>query len=161
MATGPQPIQSLAAGVAPIGSLAAAPLGVLWYGLMVKPWTALGLVSPDHPRQAWALAQALVQTAALPSDLLKAVSVLDASPGRGEAIARAVTQSKVQASGHRARFVLATDGPLTNPVALGVLGSCDAVLLVLSAGKTLVPRARRTLDLIGPERVLGAVFLEE
>lgn len=161
IATGPQSLAALAGGVAPAAPLGGSPLSILWYGLMVRPWTTLGVVSPDDPKGAWALAQALVETAALPSDVLKAVSVLDATPGRAEAISRAVTPSKVQASGQRARFVLATDSPLINPVALGVLASCDAVLLVISRGKSLLPAARSTLELIGPERVLGAVFLED
>ncbi|HET9157407.1 MAG TPA: hypothetical protein VFN91_12110, partial [Myxococcaceae bacterium] len=142
IATKPQSFSALTGGAAPAAPLASSPLSVLWYGLMLKPWTTLGMVSPDDPNGAWALAQALVETAALPSDVLKAVSVLDATPGRAEAISRAVAPSKVQASGQRARFVLATDSPLSNPVALGVLASCDAVLLVVHAGKSLLPLAR-------------------
>jgi len=162
IATGPQSLPAVADGVASVAPLASTPLSVLWYGLMLKPWTTLGVVSPDDPNEAWALAQALVQTAGLPSDVLKAVSVLDATPGRAEAISRAVAPSKIQASGQRAaRFVLATDSPLINPVALGVLTSCDVILLVIRRGKSLLAAATRTLEIIGPERVLGAVFVEE
>ena len=143
-----------------LGLPSTSPLSVLWYSLMMKPWTTLGLVSPDDPGSAWALAQSLVKIASLPPEELKAVSVLQATPSRAQAIARSVAPRKVKASGQAVRFVLATDSPLDNPVALGVLASCDAVVLVLGQGRSRIPDARRTLDLIGHERILGAVFAE-
>ena len=103
--------------------------------------------------------QTLVQTSGLPPESIRAVSVLDASAERAAAISHAVNPKKVKASGQR--VVLATDSPLVNPVAIRVLGSCDAVLLLVDQGRSVIPDARRTHDLIGPERVLGAVFVQE
>jgi hypothetical protein len=72
-----------------------------------------------------------------------------------------IAPRRVTASGHRVRFVVATDSPLDNPVALGVLAACDAVILVPNQGRAHIRDARRTLDLLGPDRVLGALFAEE
>jgi hypothetical protein len=128
---------------------------------MVRPWSTLGIVSPEDPQRAWTLVQRLVETARLPPEELKALSMLDATARRATAIAHALKPKKVKTSAPRVRILLATDSPLLNPVAIRVLGSCDAVLLLLGQGRSRIPEARQTLTLIGPERVVGAVFALE
>jgi hypothetical protein len=105
--------------------------------------------------------QTLARTARLPEHELKAVNVLDVSAERATAICHAVSPKKVKRSPQKSRFILATDSPLVNPVAIRVLGSCDAVLLLIGHGRSHIADARRTMTLIGPERVLGAVFARE
>jgi hypothetical protein len=53
---------------------------------------------------------------------------------------------------------VATDSPALNPAALAVLTACDAVLLLVQEGRTPIPGARRLIELIGRQRLIGAVL---
>jgi hypothetical protein len=134
-------------------------LGSIWYGLAVRPWTTLAVVAPDDAQKSWRLARAMVEVAGQTPQTLKAVNVLDASVERAAAITHAVFPKKTKAPSERMRMILAVDSPLRNPVSLGLLTSCDAVLIVLERGTSKLPDARRILELVGHDRFIGAVFV--
>jgi hypothetical protein len=71
------------------------------------------------------------------------------------------TQVSSQAESTRAvvppEFVVALDSPTVNPLAIGVMAACDSALLLSLRGQTTIPGARRTIELIVHERLLGAV----
>jgi hypothetical protein len=132
-------------------------LSSLLYSLLIRPWTSLAIVSPDDGDRSWRLAQKLAEAAQqshYPS--LRAVDLLDLNPERASAIAHAV--SKVTALGERKRFVIAIASPAENPIAIRVLGACEAALLVLQRGRSRIPDAQRTVELVGRDRLIGAVL---
>jgi len=59
------------------------------------------------------------------------------------------------------QFVVALDSPIVNPLAIGVITACDSALLLLLREQTTIPSARRTIELIGRERLLGAVIASD
>jgi hypothetical protein len=84
--------------------------------------------------------------------------VLAVTEARATAMAHALSPAKLRAAAASQRYLLATDNPLLNPAALGVIAACDGVLLLLQEGRTAIPRARRLVEFIGRERLMGAVL---
>ncbi len=132
-------------------------LGTLLYSLVVRPWASLAIVSPDDGEQAWRLAQKLAaaaQQSHYPS--VKAVNLLGLTTERAAGIAHAI--SKVTALGERKRFVIAVPSPAENPIAIRVLTACEAALLVIQRSRSRIPEVKRTVELVGRDRLIGAVL---
>lgn len=115
------------------------------------------MVVPAHPGgSALSAARAILDAASAfpeagPLHLVDATSVDDASaPGLVEAM-------KSRASEGRAVVALAS--PLSHPAGLRVAHAAEAALLAVPLGDTGLPAARRTVELIGHARFLGAVTL--
>ena len=165
MASDPRDIKT--AGPEPIepagnrrGSNGAPPKAVcvLWYRLAGLQWRTLAVVAPGNGPGAWRIAQALVEVTEKRPRLLKAVNAIDASLERLAAVAHALSSETLVAAADRPRFVLAVDSPLENPAAIGLLSTCDAVVLLLERQRTRIPDAQRILELVGRERFIGAVL---
>ncbi len=153
----PEPV----AGEAGLGRSAGAPpqeVSALWYRLVDLPWRTLAVVAPGNAPRAWRLAQALVEVARDRPRLLRAVNAVDASLERVAAVAHVLSPEKLKATQDRTRFIVATDSPLERPAAIGLLSTCDAVVLLLQRRRTRIPDGRRILELVGPERFIGAVL---
>jgi hypothetical protein len=133
----------------------------LWRVLRVRPWTTLAVVSPDDGAHAWQLVQLLVASAGpTQRPVLKAVNFLDVTASRAGSVSQALAAGNFAESGERMRFVVASPGPVANPVALSVLGVVDAVVLLLELGKSQLPVASSSATLAGRERLLGVVLLK-
>lgn len=130
----------------------------LWCRLEGLSWRTLAVVAPGDGGRAWRLAQALVQVAEKRPRRLKPVNVTRASVERMGAVTRVLVPEKLLAAADRTRFVLAVDSPLENPAAIGLLSGCDAVVLLVEQMRTRIADAQRILDLVGPERFVGAVL---
>jgi len=132
-------------------------ISALWHLLIVRPWTSLAVISADDGMRSWRLVEKLVEVAKQAQyGALKPVNILELSPERVTAVANAV--SKVSSLGERKRFVIAIDSPLENPMALRILSVCDAVILVLEKGRSSIPESQRIVEMVGRERLIGAVL---
>ena|SRR5262249_22845826 len=133
-------------------------VSALWYVLRERPWRTLALVAPGNGSRAWRLARELREAEGDPRQPLHLVNALEASVGRVAAVADALSPKKLESTPGRKRFIVAVDSPLENPVTIGLLSTCDAVVLLLQRRGTRIPDARRILELVGPERFIGAVL---
>ena len=133
-------------------------VGALYNALTAREWMSLAVVSSEEGERAWWLVQALEQIAIRAYAPFRALNVLGVTEARATAMAHALSPAKLRAAGASQRYLLATDSPLLNPAALGVITSCDGVLLLLQEGQTSIPLARRLVDFIGRERLMGAVL---
>ena len=154
---GPEPIEAVGNRRGSVGAPAKA-VSALWYRLADFQWRTLAVVAAGNGPGAWRIARALVEVAGERPRLLKAVNAIDASLERLAAVAHALSPEKLVAATVRTRFVLAVDSPLENPASIGLLSICDAVVLVLERRRTRIPDAQRILQLVGPERFIGAVL---
>ncbi len=57
------------------------------------------------------------------------------------------------------RAIIAIQPVVDEPLGVAVAQAADAVVVCVAMGKSRVPAVRRTIDLIGAERVIGAVLL--
>ena len=128
----------------------------LWFSLTRKPWRSLAAVPAGEGGDTLALCRSLAELggafggAPLP--------VLDGTSLDLEAAA-ALTHS-LGAQEVAGRRLVALEALTMNPLGIPVCLACDGVLLVIRGGATTVEEARRTIELIGRDHVLGSVLDE-
>lgn len=131
----------------------------LWYSLLPRAWTCLALVSPEQTRSTWHLARGLAELGT--QTLGRLVEPVDATELDLHRVAsithRLAPRGHVQ-SANTSQFIVGLDSPIDNPLAIGVLAACDTVLLLVRKGTTTIPRARRTLEIVGRDRMAGVVL---
>jgi hypothetical protein len=57
------------------------------------------------------------------------------------------------------QVVVAIQPVVVEPLGVAIAQAADAVILCLELGKTRIESARRTMELIGPDRIAGAFLL--
>jgi hypothetical protein len=143
--------------ITPLGTVSPRGIGPLFQILTARDWLTLAVVSAEAGSRAWWLVQALEQIAFQAHQPLRALNVLEVTVARATAMAHALSPAKLR-DGEGRRYLLATDSPAINPASLGVLTACDGVLLLIQEGRTRIPSARRLVELIGRQRLIGAVL---
>jgi hypothetical protein len=131
----------------------------LWYRLLSRPWFCLVVVSPDQTPKTLHLAHSLAEFGTLHQR--RPVEVIDAQQldlERAAAIAHMVEPEPGARPVADPRFVMALASPLVNPIAIGLLTASDAVLMLLEKGVTRMPQARKIIEIVGRERLVGAVL---
>ena len=136
-------------------------VSALWYRLGGIPWSTLAVVAPGNGAGAWRIALALVDVAEKVPRPLRSVNAIDANLDRLAAVGELLAAETLEAAVERPRFVLAVDSPLENPATIGLLSICDAVVLLVERRRTRIPDGQRILELVGPERFIGAVLYPE
>lgn len=140
-----------------VGQSSPSGVAALFHAVVAQDWLSLAVVSAEGGERAWWLVQALEQIGAQGPRPLRTLNVLGVTVARAAAMAHALTPGKLRA-GAPQRYLVATDSPVLNPASLEVVMACDAVLLLLEEGRSRIPAARRLVDLIGRERLMGAVL---
>lgn len=127
----------------------------LWYATLRKrSWTSL-VVAPAHPGgSTYEIANALAEAGLICER--RAVKLIDAREAPlGEA--SAVISEMVNHAVSRGRVIAAVGSVLTNQVGIPIATAADAVLLCVEMGRTDLASARRTIELIGAEKIIGCV----
>jgi hypothetical protein len=128
----------------------------LWTGLRRRPWSTLAVL-PAHPGgSVLAAAQAVVDAGA--ANQSAPISVIDAERATADAVPGLLAQAKQRAA-DGALVVIALGSPLSQPELIPLALGTDAALLCFALGVSDFASARETLDLLSPERVVGAVTL--
>jgi hypothetical protein len=137
----------------------------MWFGLARMRWTSLVLVPADEGESAAALATSLAEVGRrlrdAPITFMILADAIDyssageiiaavASPGKGES---ALT---VAPSG---RVIAAIQPVIVEPLGLALTEAADAVVVCIHLGRTRLSAARQTIELIGRERVAGALLI--
>lgn len=133
-------------------------LGVLWYYLARREWTTLALVSSDDDDAASRLARALVELAGTHHGVLEVRDVSELRLQVAAAMKQEASEGGPAADGRPWRFLLPIKSVLDNPHAEELLQACDTVVLLLEKGRSRLPEALSAVDLVGHERLLGAVL---
>jgi hypothetical protein len=131
----------------------------LWYLLLSRRWSCLALVCPERTSRTLRLARDLSEFGT--RHRRRPIEVIDAQEldmERASAIARRIEAKGDLRRLDESRFIVAVDSPIANPSAIEVLDASDAVVLVVEKGVTAIPEARRIVEIVGRERLVGAVF---
>lgn len=83
-----------------------------------------------------------------------APEIVDADGADGE------PGSDVLALAPTARLVIAIPAVVSEPLGLAATSSADAIVLTIEMGRTRIADARRTIELIGRERIVGCFFVK-
>jgi hypothetical protein len=131
----------------------------LWHRLLLlRPWSCLAVVSPERTPKTLRLARSLAELGTqLRRHPIELVEGMELDLERANVIAHLV-EPRSSLAPAEPRFVVALDSPIVNPVAIAVLAATDAVLLLLERGVTGIPQARRIVEIVGRERLAGAVL---
>jgi hypothetical protein len=140
-----------------VGNGSPSGVSALFHALVAQDWVSLAVVCAEVGERAWWLVQALEQIAAQGPRPLRTLNVLGVTVARAAAMAHALAPGNLRAAAPQ-RYLVATDSPVLNPASLEVVMACDAVLLLLEEGRTRIPAARRLVEIIGRERLMGAVL---
>lgn len=126
----------------------------LWFAALRKDWASLA-VMPAHPEgSVEGVAQALAQVARLHKD--EQVKVISARGADLAATSRLIIDMTTHvAQGGLCLVVL--DSVLTNPAGIPLALAADAALLCVELGEADSESARRTVELVGATRFVGAV----
>ncbi len=134
----------------------------LWFRLSRQNWASVVLVPADAGGSAAIIARALADvskwlrdgpvTLFVMSDPLDYASVaqitgLPAPPGS-------------QVDGGLGRVIIAVQPVIVEPLGLAVTQAADAVILCIEMGQTHLAAARRTIELIGRERITGCLLVK-
>jgi len=137
----------------------------LWFGLARIHWTSLVLVPADEGESAAALATSLAEVGrrlrdAPVSFLILADAIDYASAGKIIAAVASVGKGESALTVEPAGKVIAAIQPVVvEPLGLAITDAADAVVLCIQVGRTRIAAARRTIDLIGRDRVAGALLI--
>lgn len=159
------------------GALPSRELQELWFATRRRPWRSLVVVPASPGRSALPIALALAEVGGVIR--MSPVQLVDASGmdlNRIAVLAMDITgepagSSWTSGSGGPSReigssryhderaMIVAIDSVLANPLAVPLALAADAVLLMVEYGATDLASAHHTLELIGRERVVGAVLV--
>ncbi len=128
----------------------------MWLSLMSGGWSSLVVVPTDPEFSARVVTGALAEVAAY-HDLgpFQIIDALGASPAVGEQLAQQL--ASVVASGSRA--VAAVDSLMQSLGGVPLVRDAEAALLVVRLGSSNFDYVQSTIDVIGRERIIGAVTL--
>jgi hypothetical protein len=126
----------------------------LWPRLADGGWGSLAVVPCDPAGNAAEIARALAEVG---TRLGEAPVVAVAAEALDYASARDLLE--LQRRTASTRVVLALPPVLVEPLGLAVARAADAVLLTVVRGRTRLADVRRTVELVGRERLLGCVLV--
>jgi hypothetical protein len=129
----------------------------LWFATLKKEWSSLAVL-PSHPGgSAVPIAKALARVAALQKDA--AIKVFSAENTDLASASRLI----VEMTSHVAQgglAIIALDSVISNPAGIPVVLAADAALLCVQLRAADVDSGRRTLELLGEAKFVGAVSYE-
>ena len=137
----------------------------LWFTLARLPWRTLVMVPTDEGASAVEVAAALADVGRRlrsgpvtflllsgPMDYAAAGKIVQAVGGRRDAERPEDRQGE-------GRLIIAIPPVVGEPLGLAVTEVADAVVLCVQQGESRMRAAERTLELVGRERVVGALML--
>ena len=137
----------------------------LWFALARIPWTSLALVPADEGGSSAAIATSLAEVGrrlrdvpvtffvmADPIDYASAGNIIAAVASTGKS-GSAITVAPT------GKVIVAIQPVIVEPLGLAVTGGADAVVLCIDVGRTRLAAARRTIELIGRDRIAGALLV--
>jgi hypothetical protein len=128
----------------------------LWFSLQSRAWSTLAIVPTDVGTGVTEIAERLSAVGqhygAGPIDLLDAVGAEFADT---QGLVDSINETKA-----RGRLVLVACDPLhQNPPVIPIVRSTSGVLLVVHLGESRIASARKVVEIVGRERILGAITL--
>ena len=134
----------------------------LWFSTLRAEWTSLAVVPAHAGGSAYEIARALAEAGSrhrgVPVRLVKAdqddlaqtaqfVDSLSRKSGGASAVKRG------------GEVIVAVDPVVDNPLGIAIALAADAVLVTIEMGVTDLASARRTIEMVGRERLLGCVVI--
>jgi hypothetical protein len=128
----------------------------LWFSTLKKEWRSLAVI-PAHPGKSVApIAKALARVGAAQRDGIKLISGESADL----TAASRVTIEMCQHVAEGGLCIVVLDSLVQNPAAIPVALAADAALLCVQLEAADIDSGRRTVELLGEGKLVGAVSVE-
>ena len=128
----------------------------MWLSLMHGSWSSIVVVPTDPGLSAKVVIGALLDAAR--QDDVGRFDVIDAE-GASAAHGERLAQELASVVGRGARAIAAVDSLMQSLGGTPLVRDADAVLLVVRLGVSNFDSVQSTIDIVGRERILGAVAL--
>ncbi|MFL5579729.1 MAG: hypothetical protein ACJ8AO_05090 [Gemmatimonadaceae bacterium] len=127
----------------------------LWFALERAAWSSLVLVPAQPDASTMPAARTILGAGdAFNRFPLRLVDAEVTDPRSAAALAQTLRDPEPGV-----RRIVVVGSPLTKPAVIPIIRSGDAAVLVLELGRTSLRAARRTLQVAGRERFIGAVTI--
>lgn len=124
----------------------------LWFELLRSPWRTLAVVPLGGPALALEVANALAEVGGIHAH--RAVVVVDGT--RLELRQVATILGEISEAGGADRVLVALAPLSASLVGVPIARACDAALLCVELGRDRLEDGKQALELIGPQKVVGA-----
>jgi hypothetical protein len=136
----------------------------LWFALARQSWRSMVLVPADEGASAAATATSLAEVGRrlreAPVTFFIVADPLDYSSAAHLAASVASTDQAVGAGVAPAgRVIVAIQPVVVEPLGVAVAQAADAAVLCVELGRTRLAAARRTIDLVGRDRIAGCILI--
>jgi hypothetical protein len=133
----------------------------LWFSTLRAEWASLAIVPAHAGGSAYEIARALAEVGtrhrgtpirlvkADGDDLLQTAQLVDN-------LSRSAAQST---TGRGGAVIVALEPVIANPLGMAIALAADAILITIELGVTDLASARRTIELVGRDRLLGCVVI--
>ena len=128
----------------------------LWLALLKRPWTSLVLASANADGSSWEVAEALAEVGQMHRG--RPIKLMDAEGAALTEAAALVTEMTSHAAGGKPVLV-AVGSLVENLAGVPLARAADAVLMCVTLGEAHFASAKRTVELIGAEKIVGCVAL--
>ncbi len=125
----------------------------LWRSLARRSWTAVALVPAEPSGSTLALATALAEAGKRLGSPAVAIAAPTDEEGAG------ALRETVREAAASARVVVSAPAVLDDPRSLAVVQAVDLVVVSIERGRTVHADAKRTIELVGRERVAGCFLV--
>jgi hypothetical protein len=135
----------------------------LWFSLARLDWKSVVLVPVDAGVSAVLIANSLAEVARWlhepPVTLFIMSDPLDYKSATARLGGPLVPLGEEQAGSQQGRAIIAVQSVLIEPLSLAVTREADASVLCIEKGRTRQAAVRRTVELIGRDRIAGCVLI--
>ena len=130
----------------------------IWFSTRQKNWTSLAIIPSDPGIDVVSIVEGLVAVGRQHGE--RPVNLVNATNLHLENVQPCIESI----SGMAARgewVIVAVDPVVENPSSVAVVRSTSASLLVVRLGASLLPSAQAAIDVIGRDRLLGSIVLDD
>ena len=143
-------------------SLPAFELQELWFATLRAEWASLAVVPAHAGGSAFEIARALAEAGSrhrgTPVRLVKAdVNDLAQTAQFVDSLSRKSGGGSTKRGGE---IIIAVDPVVENPLGIAIAFAADAVLVTIELGVTDLASARKTIEMVGRDRLLGCVVID-
>jgi hypothetical protein len=137
----------------------------IWFGLSRMRWNSLALVPADEGGSAAGIATSLAEVGRRLRDgpvtfFIMADPIDYTSAGRFiAAVAPAATGESELNPSPTGKVIFAIQPVVVEPLGLAVTDAADAVVLCIEMGRSRIASVRRSMELIGRDRIAGCVLI--
>jgi hypothetical protein len=138
------------------GGLPSSELQQLWFSLIRREWQSLVVVPADGGLSAMSVGRALAEIGGVHRN--SPVKLLSGEGMDLTATSRMILEMTDYVA-HGGMVIVVVDSVVKNQAGIPVALAADAALLCVSLGESTMSAAERTLELLGRDRFLGSVTL--